>query len=104
MHPKRSLVLAHRSELIWQAKKNVEFAGLGVEVEKAEHFADTNMFNRNSVVVASVQTLVSGRGEKKRMHRWNPKDFGFIVCDECFPAGTLVDGIPIEKIKCGDEN
>lgn len=82
MHPKRSLVLAHRSELIWQAKKNVEFAGLGVEVEKAEHFADTNMFNRNSVVVASVQTLVSGRGEKKRMHRWNPKDFGFIVCDE----------------------
>ena len=102
MQPKRSLVLAHRSELVWQAARNVNATGLETSVEKADSYADVNLFNRSPVVVASVQTMVSGRGEKKRMHRWNPKDFGFIVCDECFPAGTLVDGIPIEKIKCGD--
>jgi superfamily II DNA or RNA helicase len=80
--PKRSLVLAHRSELIWQAAKNVNGAGLDTSIEKAELFADTDLFNRSPVIVASVQTLMSGRGEKKRMHRWNPKDFGLIVCDE----------------------
>lgn len=82
MQPKRCLVLAHRSELIWQAEKNVSHAGLQTSVEKAEFFADLDLFRRSPVVIASVQTLVSGRGEKKRMHRWNPTDFGFIVCDE----------------------
>jgi superfamily II DNA or RNA helicase len=28
--------------------------------------------------------------------------FGFVILDECFPSGTMVDNIPIEKIKVGD--
>ena len=80
--PQRSLVLAHRSELIWQAVKNVGQTGLPTSVEKAELFADTDLFNRTSIVIASVQTLVSGKGDKKRMHRWKPDDFGLVVCDE----------------------
>jgi superfamily II DNA or RNA helicase len=83
VQPKRSLVLAHRSELVWQAAKNVNHAGLDTSIEKADSYADVNLFNRSPVVVASVQTMVSGRGEKKRMHRWRPTDFGLIVCDEC---------------------
>jgi superfamily II DNA or RNA helicase len=29
-------------------------------------------------------------------------EFGHIVVDECFPAGTMIDGRPIETIKIGD--
>jgi len=47
-------------------------------------------------VVCSMQTL------HNRLSRFSPDYFDVFVADECFPAGTLVDGKPIEQIKIGD--
>ena len=49
-----------------------------------------------NIVMASAQTL------HRRLDRLPKDHFDAIVCDECFPKGTLVDGKPIEEIKIGD--
>lgn len=90
MQPKRSLILANRGELLFQAARHVQRTGLETAIEKADLYADTGLFNRAPVVVASVQTMISMEGIARRMHKWNPKDFGLIVCDEahlfCAPS------------------
>lgn len=102
-HPKRAIILAHRSELISQARNAFYKRGIDCEVEQAGQVASTTLWNRQPVVLATVQTLLSGSVDRKRMQRFDPKDFGVLLYDECFPAGTLIDGIPIEKLKIGDE-
>lgn len=82
VYPKRSLVIAHHTELIHQAAKHVRDCGLEVEIEKAELKASSNMFSGAPVVVAAIQTLVSGK-IKKRMEKFKPNDFGVLVIDEC---------------------
>lgn len=81
VHPKRSLVIAHRTELITQAARHVRDCGLQVEIEKAGQEASTNLFSQSPVVVASVQTLTSG-AEVKRMEKFKPTDFSVLVIDE----------------------
>lgn len=79
----RSLVLAHRDELIRQAAKRIgKQTGLGVEVEKAEEVASRSA----DVVVASVQTL----SKEMRLARWAPDHFATVVVDEAHhaPADT----------------
>ena len=49
--------------------------------------------------VAMIQTLAKMPRPKLRSIA---RRFGTVVVDECFPAGTLVDGRPIETIKVGD--
>lgn len=76
--PGNVLVLAHRDELIEQARKRLENdTGEFVEVEKAEFRAS---FSR--VVVGSVQTLCNPR----RLRRFKPDHFGLIVVDEAHHA------------------
>lgn len=83
---KRALVIAHRKELIEQAKSKIERAtGLRCAIEMGWQKADEDMFTRTPVVIATVQTLSSGEG--KRMQQWKPTDFGLVVCDE-FHHGT----------------
>lgn len=80
--PGRSMVIAHREELIFQAREKIErFAGLECEIEMGELVASTSLYHAMPVVVATVQTLVSGR-KKKRMDRFNPMDFSTLVIDE----------------------
>src|SRR5437016_6135202 len=53
MQPGRTLMLAHRNELIYQAKESIEsIAGLPVDVEKAELRAGASLFSRTPVVVS----------------------------------------------------
>lgn len=81
--PKRTLVIAHREELIFQAKHKIEDStGILCDVEMADLAASTYLYEKKPVVIATVQTLVSGR-TKKRMERFNPMDFGLIIIDEC---------------------
>lgn len=80
--PKRALVLANRGELIFQAARHVQRAGLETSIEKADLSAATGFWNKKPVVVASVQTLISKEGLVSRMHKFDPKEFGLIVCDE----------------------
>lgn len=85
IQPKRALVIAHRAELVFQAAKHVERAGLPTSIEMAELSADTDIWGDDPIVVATVQTLISG-SRSKRMQRFNPDDFGLLVVDECHHA------------------
>jgi ATP-dependent helicase IRC3 len=77
------LVLAHRGELLTQAKEKILWSNpqLDVQIEKAELHADMC-----DVVVASVPTL--GRAESERILKY-PKDyFKSIVIDEAHHAAA----------------
>lgn len=83
MQPKRSMVVAHREELIFQIRERVEMqADLGCEVEMADQVASTSLFHRSPVVAATIQTLISGNGDQRRLDRFDPNDFGLLVIDE----------------------
>lgn len=79
---KQMLVLAHRAELLDQARDKIMLANpdLRVEVEQAGRSADPG----SHVVVASVPTL--GRKESKRLRRLDPDRFLLIVVDEAHHA------------------
>lgn len=96
-HFGRVMILAHRKELIAQAKAHAIAAGATCEIEMAESVAS----DRCDVVSASVQTLNAGRlcfdcegvnsgdchtcggsGRVKRMTRFDPRDFGLVITDE----------------------
>lgn len=93
--PRRTLILAHREELITQAVDKLRVStGIEAQVEMGEQRASLDA----PVVVASVQTLM----REKRRERWPRDHFGLVVVDECFPAGTPVDGRAIESIREGE--
>lgn len=70
----KTLVLAHREELVEQAAEKIfKATGLLVSIEKAERHADRNA----PVVVGSIQTM-----QGKRLESWDKNHFGLIVCDE----------------------
>lgn len=96
-HMGRVMILAHRKELIAQAKAHAESAGASCDIEMASNRAG----NKCDVVAASVQTLnagtrcyqcegvnsgdcnvCGGSGRLKRMTRFDPRDFGLIITDE----------------------
>lgn len=87
------LLIAHRRELILQAIGHAMRAGLSSGIEMAGKHAT----GKEDVIVASVQTLNASRkcgvcfgegcdecygGKVKRFTRFNPRDFGLVVCDE----------------------
>lgn len=87
------LLIAHRRELIFQAIGHARRAGLSSGIEMAGKHAT----GQEDVIIASVQTLNATRkcglcfgegcdecydGKVKRFTRFNPRDFGLIVCDE----------------------
>lgn len=83
IYPLRTMIVAHREELIFQAKKRVEEqTGLDCAVEMAEEVASTHVIFRASVVAATVQTLISGPSDRRRMERFDPETFGLLVIDE----------------------
>ena len=91
-HFTRSLFIAHREELIGQAYDEIEkLWPMQVGIIKGPLFEIDK-----KIVVASVQTL------QNRLDRINPEMFQYVVVDECFPAGTQVDGKNIEDYKVGD--
>lgn len=75
--PQRTLILAHREELIDQAIHKLHAAtGIKAGKEKAEFTATRN----DPVVVASVQTMI------RRLDRWSPDHFKLVVADEAHHA------------------
>ena len=92
--PGRALVIAHRDELLEQAKNKLHQVAPALELgtvkaERDEVAAD--------VVMASIQTIA----RPSRLARLG-RDFTTVIVDECFPAGTLVGDTPIEQVKVGD--
>ena len=80
---KKTLILAHREELLDQAKEELEGIepSLKIEIEQAgRQVLDSD----TDVVIASVQTI--GRTNSKRIEKFNPNEFGLIIIDECHHA------------------
>jgi superfamily II DNA or RNA helicase len=82
LHPARCIIIAHRTELIQQACAALERVGIRSEIEMADHKADASMFHADSTIVASVQSLISGRKDNKRMTKFLPEHFSLLVIDE----------------------
>jgi superfamily II DNA or RNA helicase len=83
----RTLVLAHREELVFQAAKTIErIAGCTVDIEMGEMRAGGSFLRRAPVVVSTIQTQIAGRGDARRMHRFDPSEFGLIIIDEAHHA------------------
>lgn len=79
IQPQRTLILAHREELITQAVDKLRNStGLQAQVEMGEDRASLDA----PVVVASVQTLM----REKRRERWPRNHFGLVVVDEAHHA------------------
>lgn len=95
---KRVLVVAHRDELVRQnADKIGRVTGKAVDIEMGEMLALEGLLHRAPVVSASKDSL-----HPNRISRFNPFDFGLVLVDECFPAGTPIGGVPIENVRVGD--
>lgn len=82
--PKRALVLAHREELIFQARDKISrVTGYQVEVEMADLRASlTGLQGRTHVVVSTIQTQTAGGDGGGRMGKFLPTDFGLLIIDE----------------------
>jgi len=82
----RTLVIAPLITLIGQAAKKIEKeTGEFPAIEQAENWSDEDPFNRARFVVASKQTLCSGK-ETKRYERF--QGVGLVIIDECHYACT----------------
>jgi superfamily II DNA or RNA helicase len=79
----RVMAIAHRDELIRQAaEKFRNVTGEMPAIEKADERTDEHGFYRAEVVVASIQTLCSGKPDKRRYRKFRPRDFSFLWIDE----------------------
>lgn len=78
------LVLAHREELLDQAKRSLEFAhpDFKIQIEQADRKVDSDC----DVVVASVATL--GRKDSERIKKFSPHYFKTIIVDESHHASA----------------
>lgn len=83
--PRKALVLAHRTELINQAKDKIQrVTGYRVEIEMADQRADLNtgLFARPQVIVSSIQTQTAGGDGAGRMGKFDPNNYGVLIIDE----------------------
>jgi hypothetical protein len=95
--PGSVLVTAHRDELLNQVTERIAQHDPMLPVGRWQ--AGRKDRDRH-ITVASIQTLWQAGGWEK-FETFNGRP-GMILVDECFPAGTLVGGVPIESIRTGD--
>lgn len=103
-------IIAHRQELVQQIsialarmglRHNIVAADKTIKVIISQHikeFGQSFYERRSHLTVAGVNTLIA---RKKELTQW-ANTIRFWMIDECFPAGTMIDGRPIETIKVGD--
>ena len=85
--PRRALVIAHRVELIFQARDKIQrVTGLHADVEMGEYRADGGLFQASPVVVSTIQTQCSGGDGGGRMAKFDPQRFGLLIIDEAHHA------------------
>ncbi|KAK3839759.1 MAG: hypothetical protein J3R72DRAFT_447501 [Linnemannia gamsii] len=80
----KTLILAHRQELLEQTRNHVlrNGTGLRVSIDQGKRVADMTA----DVIVASVPTL--GRAGTTRILKYNPQDFKCIIIDEAHHAAA----------------
>lgn len=94
----RTLVIAHRNELLEQAQQKIQAAcpSLTVDIDQGSHHAT----RWSDVIIASIASI--GRADSKRLDWFEPTKVVYDEAHHCFCAGTLVDGKPIESLREGD--
>ena len=104
------VAIAHRKELVSQISRALASVGVPHNIIAAENTVKScitrhvALFGRSfydpraRMSVASVDTLAA---RDTKLAQW-ANTVGLWLIDECFPAGTLVDGRPIETIRVGD--
>jgi DNA repair protein RadD len=85
------LFVVHRVELINQCIE--QLAALGITNVGVMRGDDDRTDPSAATQIASIQTLA----------RRKKPPAGLVIIDECFPAGTQVDGRPIESFRVGDQ-
>jgi superfamily II DNA or RNA helicase len=89
MFPLKAIVLAHREELIFQARDKIHaVTGFDVEIEMADARAcmGGGLFDGPQVIVSTIQTQTAGGDGGGRMGKFDPNDFGVLIVDECHHA------------------
>ena len=86
-HPGRTIVVAHREELIFQAAKTIRsVTGLDPDIEMAELKANEHgLHGKARVIISTIQTQKAG-ANGGRMTRFDPSEFGLLVVDEAHHA------------------
>jgi superfamily II DNA or RNA helicase len=85
--PRRALVIAHREELIFQARDKIQrVTGLCAEVEMGEYQVQSGLFGAARVIVSTIQTQCSGGDGGGRMSKFDPAGFGVLIIDEAHHA------------------
>ena len=77
----RVMLLTHRDKLLWQAQDTFEAFGYQCDVEMGEFRADTAQMFSREIVLMTVQTGRSGKGEK-RYEKFRPEEFALVIVDE----------------------
>ena len=81
----RAMVLAHREELIFQARDKIQrVTGLRSDIEMGEYLS--SIAGNAPVIVSSIQTQTAGGDGAGRMAKFDPTAFGLLIIDECHHA------------------
>lgn len=85
--PRRALVIAHREELIFQARDKIHrVTGLAADVEMGDYKSASGLFGVARVIVSTIQTQCSGGDGGGRMSKFDPQQFGVLIIDEAHHA------------------
>lgn len=88
---KRTLVIAHRIELVQQAAARIRSVGLTVQIESGDQRASWLQWPIADVVVATVQTL-----KGRRLKQWPRDHFSVVVIDEAHRSPANAYGCVLE--------
>lgn len=79
--PNASVFLSHRKEIIRQSQITLERHG-GTQCETEQGASRASEIFPADCLLASVQTMVSGRKDARRMHKFSPYNYKLVICDE----------------------
>lgn len=87
--PRKAMVLAHREELIWQARDKIQrVTGLRADVEMADYRTEPQLFSGARCIISTIQTQCSGGDGGGRMTKFDPSEFGVLIIDEAHHAAA----------------
>jgi superfamily II DNA or RNA helicase len=96
-----TLFIAHREELLTQAERTIK-AHTGLDCEYELGNARSSEMYPADVLLASVQTLTSGRNGARRMHKFSPANYGLIVIDEVHHATASTYRAVLDYFRSGN--
>lgn len=82
----RALVLCHRMEILEQTARHLRHTyDTMCDFEVAERSAHREWF-KSPVVLSTIQTQISGNGNRRRMQGFDPQEFATVIVDEAHHA------------------